>query len=401
MSSGRVVFTGAGVITSIGAGVEAFEEALYAGKSGQAVSARLNGAAAAEIVDFTPVPWLGNKGIRVLDRAARLLCVAAQMTLTAAGKTVDPAGEGDPEAGLVCGTMFGGLHSIATFDHTGATEGLANVNPADFPNTVINSPTGHAGIKFKLRGVNSTICAGFASGLQAIGYAADFVRFGRVKHVLAGGLEELCDESSLGFLRTGLASPDGLARPFGRDRNGMVPGEGAALWLLESPESAREGGREPLGEICGFGAAHDAGSVHGLHASGAGAAAAMREAIAGAGLTPADVSCIFASANGSRLGDEIEARAIAAVFGPGGAPPVCAPKAAWGEAMGASGALAAMAAGIALRRQLLPPTAGFEATLTDLSLSARPQPISGGHALINSFGCDGINVSLLIGLWRE
>ncbi len=398
--SGRVVYTGAGVITSIGAGVEAFEEALYSGNCGIAPSARFNGAAAGEIVDFTPVPWLGNKGIRVLDRAARLLCVAAQMSLTAAGRPADPAGEGDPESGLVCGTMFGGLHSIATFDHTGVTEGPSQVNPADFPNTVINSPTGHAGIKFKLRGVNSTICAGFASGLQAISYAADFVRFERAKWVLAGGLEELCEESSEGFQRTGLASPDGTVRPFGRDRNGTVPGEGAALWLLELEETARERGATPLGEVRGFGAAHDAASLHGLHASGAGAASAMRQAIASAGLTPADIACIFASANGSRLADEIEARAINEVLGPG-APPVCAPKAAWGEAMGAAGGLAAVAAGIALQRQMLPPTAGFAASDSGLKLSAQPQPISGDHALINSIGCDGANVSLLISLWRE
>ena len=400
--SGRIVFTGAGAITSIGAGVEAFEQALYAGQSGVARSERLGGATAAEIVDFTPVPWLGNKGIRVLDRAARLLCVAAQMALTGGGKTIDPADEGDPESGLVCGTMFGGVHSIATFDYTSATEGPSQVNPADFPNTVINSPTGHAGIKFKLRGVNSTICAGFASGLQAIGYAADFLRFGRAKWILAGGLEELCEESSEGFLRAGLASTDGVVRPFGRYRNGTVPGEGAGLWLLETEETARGRGLVPLGEVRGFGAAHDAGSMRGIHASGAGAALAMRQAIASAGLAAADIACIFASANGSRLADEIEARAIAEVFGSAGAaPPVCAPKAAWGEAMGASGGLAAVAAGIALQRQLLPPTARLDTSDFGLRLSAEAQPISGQHALINSIGCDGMNVSLVVSSWRE
>lgn len=396
----RVVVTGAGVVTSLGSGMEAFSNGLFEGRSCVAPSARLQGSAACEVPDFTPVPWLGPKGIRVLDRAARLLAVASHMALDHAGLLREPSEEGDAGLGLVCGTMFGGVHSIATFDYAGIMDGPNGVNPADFPNTVINSPTGHAGIRFKMRGVNTTISAGLASGLQAIGYAADILRFGRSKAVLAGGLEELCEESMSGFHSTGLLAADRTVRPFGIERSGTVPGEGAALWVLELEESARARHAVPLLEVLGFGAAHDGAAAAAIHSKGRGAADAMREAITSAGISPAEVSCIFASANGARLGDEIEARALDEVFS-GNPPPVCAPKAFWGEAMGASGALAALAAGVALERGLLPPTPSHRATDYALQLSASAQPLASGPALINALGCDGINVSLVIGLCRN
>src|SRR5438874_582029 len=208
----RIVVTGAGVISPIGAGVDCYADALW------------KGASSARFADFNPTPWLGNKGVRVLDRGTRLLCVAAQMALSSTGLLQDTTGEGDAELGLVSGTLFGGVHSIATFDWSGLTEGPSYVSPMDFPNTVINAPAGQAAIKHKLRGVNSTICAGLSSGLYAIQHAAEFLRFGRAKYLMAGGMEEVCDETSLGFTKLGLASPSGCARPFGTQRDGTVAG---------------------------------------------------------------------------------------------------------------------------------------------------------------------------------
>src|SRR5262245_12807620 len=138
--AGRVVVTSAGVISPIGAGIEMFEQALFNGHKGIRASSRFEGRPVAEIPDFDSAQWLGNKGVRVLDRGARLLCVAAQMAL---GET-----EG-PEIGLVCGTMFGSMHSIVEFDWTGVTEGPSYVNPMQFPNTVINSASGQAAIRYR------------------------------------------------------------------------------------------------------------------------------------------------------------------------------------------------------------------------------------------------------------
>jgi 3-oxoacyl-[acyl-carrier-protein] synthase II len=199
------VVTGAGVISAIGAGTEEFANALYAGQSGVGLSP-LPGLAAeppvrvAQILNFAPERWLGNKGIRVLDRSARLLCVATQMALSSSGLQTT-GGENDQTLGLICGTMFGSVHSITSFDWSGLTDGPKYVNPMDFPNTVINSPAGQAAIRYKLRGVNSTISSGLSSGLYAIHYAAEFLRLGRAQTLLAGGVEELCQESFLGFCK--------------------------------------------------------------------------------------------------------------------------------------------------------------------------------------------------------
>jgi 3-oxoacyl-[acyl-carrier-protein] synthase II len=398
--SGRVVVTGEGVVSSIGAGADAFEQALYAGATGAGPS-QLFGAetTTAEVRDFAPQTWLGPKGLRVLDRSARLVCVSSHMALCQAGLSQAEAEEGDPGLGLICGTMFGSLHSITSFDWSGVTEGPNLVNPMEFPNTVINSPAGHAAIKHKLRGVNSTICAGLASGLYALHYAAEFLRFGRATALLAGGVEELCEESLLGFRKMGAASANGAGRPFAPDRDGSILGDGSALWMLESEDNARARGLAPVLEVGGFGSAHDAHATSAYDVRGDGAASAIRQALDASGIGPGEVACIISGASGSRAGDLMEARALRRVFGDRlDNIPVSAPKAAFGEALGASGALCALAGGLALRRQSAPPTAGHTGEEFGLRMSNAPQPFTGTHVLINAFGCDGNNAALILNL---
>ena len=394
----RIVMTGAGVICSAGAGVEDFEQKLFGGCSGVGPSELFGPeAVTAEVRGFTPQTWLGTKGIRVLDRAARLLAVASQMALTATGLQQPDNAEGDPNMGLVCGTMFGSVHSITSFDWSGQTEGVKYVNPMEFPNTVINSPAGQAAIKFKLRGVNSTISAGLISGLFAIHYASEFLKFGRANALLAGGVEELCEESYISFRKVGVTSATGRLMPFQTDRDGIVLGEGSALLMLERLESALERGAKPLVEICGFGSAHDAHDISSYSVRGEGAAFAMNQALAASGVDPADIGCVIAAASGSVAADLMEAHALKRVFGSRlGEIPVAAPKAAFGEAMGASGALLALAGGLALQRSAAPPTAGFTSTDLGLRLSTAPQEFRGDYVLVNCFGCDGNNSSLVL-----
>ena len=402
MLTPRVVVTGTGVISPLGAGPEAFAEGLYSGVTAIVPSTRYPGAHIAEFQDFNPTPWLGNKGVRVLDRAARLLAVAAQMALTATGLSQEKAEEGDPMLGLVCGTLFGGIHSIASFDMSGLMEGPSMVSPMDFPNTVINAPAGQLAIKSKLRGVNSTICAGLSSGLYAINYAAEFLRFNRATHLMSGGMEEVCDETAMGFRKLGLQSPTGAVHPFGDHRDGTAAGEGAALWMLETEATATARGANPLFEICGFGASHDATDILRFSAAAEGATNAIRQALEASGIRPDQIGCIIASASGSPEGDAMEAKALHAVFGAAlDGIPVSAPKAALGECMGGSGAFAALAAGLALDRQLAPPTAGFTTSSTGLRLSAAAQPFTGDYALVNAFSCDGNNASLVIRRWKS
>lgn len=358
----RIAVTGTGVISSVGVGLPEFEKALWSGASGIKESSRIPGHVFGDIGEFDPKPWLGNKGVRVLDRGTRLLCIAAQMALTETGLSQENAEIGDADLGMISGTMFGGIHSIASFDWIGITDGPNLVSPLEFPNTVINAPAGQAAIKHKLRGVNSTICSGLASGLYAIDYAAEFLRLGRAKYLLAGGMEEVCEETVEGFQKLGIAAP---------------PGEGSALWMLETEETAHSRGAKPILEVLGFGATHDANS---------GGQRAMEKAIEYSGIGPEQIACVIASANGSRTEDELESQALKSVFG-ARLPdvPVYAPKRALGECMGASGALCAVAGGLALQRQELP----------------GGRKISGDYALINAFSCDGNHASLIIRLWRD
>jgi 3-oxoacyl-[acyl-carrier-protein] synthase II len=402
--STRIVITGAGVISSIGAGVDEFERAIYGGASGIGPSELFGDqTSAAEVRKFTPQQWLGNKGIRVLDRSARLLCVAAQMALCASrllqqGETT----EGDPELGLICGTMFGGLHSITSFDWSGLMDGPNYVNPMEFPNTVINSPAGQAAIKYKLRGINSTVCAGLASGLYALHCGAEFLRFGRARILLCGGVDEICEESILGFRKTDVTSPSGSLRPFSKGRDGTVLGEGSALLVLESSETAAARGASPWAEVSGFGCAHDAKDINAFQLRAGGATAAVEQALESAGIAPDEVGCIISGASGSRAGDEMEARALANIFKDRlGEIPVCAPKAALGEVMGVSGALCALVAAITLRKQTVPPTAGFAESEYGLRLSGEPQPMGGVCALVNAFGCDGNNAAMVLRRWSQ
>jgi len=400
--NGRVGVTAAGVISAIGAGIESFGCNLESGAVAAAESERFPGVTVAEIKCFDPQPWLGSKGIRVLDRSARLLAVAAKMALDDAGLSQENSETGDPSLGLVCGTVFGSLHSISSFDWSGLQEGPNWVNPTEFANTVINAPAGQAAIKHKLRGVNSTVCAGVASGLFAIDYAAEFLRFGRARALLAGGVEELCEESVCGFTKTGAISPSGTARPFAANRDGVVPGEGSALLMLEPEEVAAERGRIPWLEILGFGFSQDAHAICEFDLHGDGATEALRQALENSGIAPEQVACIVSSASGSPRGDAMEARALERVFGGCLSEiPICAPKAAFGEAMGASGAFCAIVAGLSLQRQAIPPTAGFvQQESSRLRLSSTSLPVSGEYALVNAFGCDGNNASLVIRLWK-
>ena len=397
----RIVATGTGIISSLAAGVSDFESGLYAGRTGigpkTLFADSVPGGAAGEIRDFSPQQWLGSKGLRVLDRSARLLCVAAHMALESAGFARQLPAEGDSDLGLVCGTMFGSVHSITSFDWSGLLDGPNLVNPMEFPNTVINSPAGQAAIKHRLRGVNSTISAGLVSGLYAIHYAMEFLRFGRAQALLAGGVEELCEESYLSCRKAGITSPQDKIRPFAPDRDGTVLGEGSALLVLETEEAAIRRGAKPFLEVCGFGSSHDAHSIDSFNVRAAGATSAIRLALQAAGIEPDEIGFIIASASGSRTGDAMEAHALENVFGKRLADiPICAPKAAFGESLGASGALLAVTAGIALQRNTVPPTAGFEASEPGLRLSSSPQPFKGNYALVNCFGCDGNNAALVL-----
>jgi 3-oxoacyl-[acyl-carrier-protein] synthase II len=393
----RIVATGAGVISPIAPDISMFESALYEGGPPIGPSSLLNASYnVAEIRGFDAAPLLGSKGLRVLDRTARLVCVAVHLALEDAGLRTNSQEEWEWNVGLVCGTMLGSVHSIASFDWSGLIDSPQFVSPLEFPNTVINSPAGQAAIRFNLKGINSTICAGFASGVCAIAYAASFLRTGRARTLLAGGAEELCEETVFGFYKSQTVSPTGSVQPFASGRTGCVPGEGAAFLVLETETGAVERGRKPLWEIAGAGSAHD-NPGEPLTVNEGGADTAIAIALEEAGIGAGQIACIVSGANGTRAVDHVEAHMLRQVFGSRLSEiPLCAPKAATGEAAGASGALNSVIAGIALQKRSLPPTPGYRENAYGLRMSDKSQPVEGEYALVNASGCDGIHAALVL-----
>lgn len=401
----RVAITGAGVITAFGDSPAAFHSALCNGEkaayrledSEAGVSACRQGG---HIGSFQPELYLKGKPLRPLDRTGRIVVTAAMLALENSGWTAEIRRSHD--VGLVLGTMFGSMHTISEFDRRGLTEGPSYVSPMDFANTVLNAAAGQTAIWHNLRGINSTIACGATSGLMALGYAADLIRYGGHTALLAGGAEEFCFESLCGFDQAGLLcrcnGHSEFPVPFSAQRSGFALGEGAALLMLEEWNAAMDRGAPMLGEIIGHSSAYDpAGNGE---CSAETITRAINSALHDSGIGTAEMNCISASANGSVFADRNEALAIRTAFnGSEDAVPVTAVKSMVGEALGASGALQTVALLQSMQTGVLPGIRGLERPGSDiaaLNLCRCKQDIKAGFGLINSVGFDGNACSLVI-----
>jgi 3-oxoacyl-(acyl-carrier-protein) synthase len=396
----RVVVTGAGAVSSLADSAAGLHAALKEGRSGlkPVELFPLNGLGpqqAGEVRPFEPKAWLGEKNLRPVDRTARLLLVAAHQALEASGWT--PELRTAQQAGLVLGTMYCSVRTIAEFDRRAVQAGPSHASPLDFANSVINAAAGQAAIWHGLPGVNSTISAGPASGLMALSTAADLIRTGRSGALLAGGVEELCYESFVAFLRAGkLAEREPV--PFDARRDGMALAEGAAILALEDADEAGRRGAPVLAEILGHGTAFD--PTEGGQAAET-LARAIRLALEDAGLRPGDVDAVSAGANGGVEEDRQEAAGIAAALGErAGAVPVTAVKSMLGEALGAAGALQAVAALGTLADGVLPGIPGLENVEEGFLLggvSAVSRPVRARRILITISGYGGHGCALILG----
>jgi 3-oxoacyl-[acyl-carrier-protein] synthase II len=339
----RVVITGCGALSPLADAPAGLHAALSAQKSALKPIELfpLNGFAprlAGEIRPFEPKEYLGDRNIRPVDRTARLLIVAAQQALEAAGWT--PERRAEREVGLVLGTTFCSVRTIAEFDRRAQQLGPSYASPLDFANSVINAAAGQAAIWHGLRGVNSTVTGGEASGLMALAYAAGLIRNGRADAVLACGAEELCFESFAGFHRSGRLG-HACTVPFDARRDGFALAEGAAALLLEDAEAAAARGARVLAEVRGYGESFD--SRRDRESAAEAVARAVRLALEDAAVEPGDLDVLSLSANGGVAGDRSEAFGVAQALGTAGAAkPVAAIKAMLGEALGASGAFQAV-----------------------------------------------------------
>lgn len=312
---------------------------------------------AGEITDFDPITYLGKKGIRELDRSTRLICSAARLALDDA--RLEITDDNSDDVGISIGATFGSLHSISQFDRVGIIEGPRYVNPSHFPNTVINSPASQVSIRFGIKGFNTTVSNGFCAGLDSLIYGCDFLRLKRADAVLAGGVEELCEETFFGFERLGCLSGSDSAEPiccpFDARRNGVTLSEGASILVLEDLDAARKRGADILAVVLGYGSSfdHSAGEGEGLQR-------AVTAALADAGCSTGDIDYISACANASRDLDRMETKVIKEVFGEHSRTlPVSSIKSMIGESFSASGSFSLASAVGVIRDGIIPPTINY------------------------------------------
>lgn len=407
----NIVITGVGVISPIGIGKENFWHGLFQGKTGFKNitlfdTSSLNVHIAGEISDFDPTALLGKKGLRTLDRSTRLLLSAAKLALEDSNLQITE--ENTNFIGVAIGTTFGSLHSIAQFDRNGLIEGPKYVNPSHFPNTVINSPASQVSIRFNIKGFNTTISTGFCASLDAISYASDFIKLNRANIVLAGGVEELCEETFLGFHNLGCLSgingSDPICCPFDLRRNGTILSEGAGILVLENEEHALKRGARILAKISGYGNCFDPFTHMNFNSDGKGLINAITFALRDAALNLEDIDYISASANSTKGLDKMETRVIKKVFGNNAYNlPISSIKSMVGESFSASGVLAIVSIVGAIQKETIPPTMNYaekdpECDLDYVPNRARQKRINNG--LVLSSDPYGNNAAMVIGRYE-
>ncbi len=403
MSARRVAVTGLGVISSLGEDVAAFLNALRAGRPGiaplQSVDAsKLRFQNVAEVRGFDPQEHFEAGKADQLDRFAQFALVAAREAMRDAGWS---AGTALPPAvrentAIVCGSCLGGQSTQDAGFIELYQKDQNRVHPLTIPRTMANAGASHIAIEFGLTGPAFAISTACSSANHAIGQAFRMVRAGEVEMAIAGGSEA---PFSFGLLKAWEAmrvvSPD-TCRPFCKDRRGMILGEGGAMLVLEPLDSAQARGARIYAEICGLGMSSDA--HHLTQPSADGAARAMRTALADAGLAPEQVGYINAHGTATLGNDPTETRAIRAAFGARAERlAVSSTKSLHGHALGAAGALEAVATVLALREGFLPPTANFTAPDPECDLDYVPNSSREARiecALSNSFAFGGLNAVL-------
>lgn len=410
MNRPRVVITGIGAITPLGASVAQFWEGLLAGRSGirRITSFDPDGLPcqiAGEIPDFDPVNYMDKKDARRMARSSQIALAAAVDAMADAGLP-DPMPE--PErAAIVFGTGIGGLDVYDEAAQVYRARGYERVNPYALPATIPNMPAFAIGQRFRCLGPSCTITTACATGTQAIGEAAELIRRGAADVVIAGGTEAMIrDFAIVGFIAMRALPvnynhrPEKASRPFDLHREGFVFSEGAGVLVLEKLEHALGRSARIYAEVAGHASSSEAFHMAALEPNGAGPARTMRWALRDAGMQPAEIDYINAHGSSTKSNDSIETQAIKSVFGEQAYRiPVSSTKSMIGHAMGASGALEAIACVLALQHGWLPPTINYETPDPECDLDYVPNQARRAAiktALSNSFGLGGQNACLIL-----
>ncbi|HEY3890231.1 MAG TPA: beta-ketoacyl-ACP synthase II [Caulobacteraceae bacterium] len=421
----RVVITGLGMVTPLGWGVQNTWSALIAGKSGAGritafdttdyacqvacevprVSGR--GGGGVDIVgSFDPDKVMAPRDQRRIDDFILYAVAASEEALNDANWM--PQTESDKErTGVILGSGIGGLETIAATALELQEKGPRRVSPFFIPSALINLASGQVSIRYGLKGPNHSVVTACATGAHAVGDAARLIQFGDADVMVAGGAEAaVCPLGIAGFIACRAMStnfndaPERASRPYDKDRDGFVMGEGAAALVLEEYEHAKARGAQIYAEVSGYGLAGDAFHITSPAPDGDGGFRAMKGAIGHAGIDPSEIDYINAHGTSTPVGDEIELGAVERLLGQAaGKVAMSSTKSAIGHLLGAAGAVEAAFTALAIRHQIAPPTINLDNPSVDTPIDLVPhkaKPMKIDVALSNSFGFGGTNASLVL-----
>ncbi|QEY18433.1 beta-ketoacyl-[acyl-carrier-protein] synthase II [Cellvibrio sp. KY-GH-1] len=418
----RIVITGMGIASPLGCGVEHVWQQLLAGKSGLRrlddeivgeLPVKVGGLVPSFVEDPTgglnPNAIVSPKDQRKMDRFILLALIAADEAIKQAHWAPQTNAQCERTATIIASGV-GGFPAIADAVRTMDARGARKLSPFTIPSFLVNLAAGHISINYGFKGPLGAPVTACAAGVQAIGDAARLIRSGEADVAICGGAEATVHAVSLGgfaaarALSTGFnEEPTKASRPFDRDRDGFVMGEGAGILVIESLEHALARGAQPIAEIIGYGTSADAYHLTSGPDDGDGAKRAMEIAIKQAGISPAQIQHLNAHATSTPVGDKGELAAIKRVFGTDNKIAVTSTKSATGHLLGAAGGIETIFTALALRDQIIPPTLNLDNPDEDaigvdiVHGQARPAVIE--HAISNGFGFGGVNASILLKRW--
>lgn len=406
----RIVVTGLGMVTPLGVGTGPTWEAVLAGRSGVGPITKFDASQfstkiAAEVKGFAPEDFVDRKEIKRMDPFIHLAMAAAHLAMTDACLSI--GGELAPRAGVFMGSGLGGLTTLERYHQAYLEEGVRKISPFFIPMLISNLAPGHIAIRYGAKGPNITTTTACAASSHALGEGMLAIRRGVCDVVIGGGSEATITPMGLGgfcamkALSSRNGDPAAASRPFDKDRDGFVMGEGAAILILEELEHARRRGAKIYAELCGYGASGDAHHVTAPAPGGEGAVRCMQAALLDARVNPEEVDYINAHGTSTPYNDMFETMAIKTAFGEHARRlMVSSTKSMTGHLLGAAGAIEGAFSVLALRDGAIPPTINYTTPDPDCDLDyvpnvARRKEIR--YALTNSFGFGGTNSCLLFG----
>ena len=411
----RTVITGVGLVTPLGNSSQESWQRLLAGQSGVGLITRFDASRfptriAAEVKDFDPSLFLEKKEIKKMDTFIHYAMAASQSAMLDAGLTGWNGEEGE-RAGVIIGSGIGGFGTIETEHETLLTQGPKRLSPFFIPSSIVNLAAGRVSMRFGARGPNSAPCTACSAGSHAIGDSFRIIERGDADIMLAGGSEAaitplaIAGFDALRALSTRNDKPAKASRPFDRDRDGFVLGEGAGILILEELGHALRRGARIYAELAGYAMSGDAFHITAPPPGGDGAIRAMRLSLKDAGITPDQVDYINAHGTSTPPNDRTESAAIRSVFGDHAYKlAVSSTKSMIGHLLGAAGAVEAAVTALSIRDQVLHPTINQENRDPDCDLDYVPnkaRPARVRYALSNSFGFGGTNACLLFKRYED